>query len=477
MVDAASYFHFIREAIEQAQRRILLIGWDFDVRTPLEPDERGRGESLGQFMLRMAKARPDRDIAILKWSFGALKQWLRPSAAVMLLRWAMTRSIRYRFDSAHPPGCSHHQKIAVIDNCFAVCGGIDMSSARWDTRDHLDADPRRIWPGGQPYSPWHDVTMLVDGPAAGALADLSEERWHLATGNRLEPVATGEPHWPSDISPDFEEVDVAIARTRAEWGDAHRINEIETLYLDMIGAARRFIYCENQYLTSGKIAAAIADRMQEPDPPEVVIVMPRSADGWLEQKAMDGARIRLARAIGRIDTGNRFRIYVPVTERRGDIYVHAKLAIVDDRLLRVGSSNMNNRSLGLDSECDAVIDAALPANHGIEPIIAKLRTSLLAEHLGVSEEAIAARFAETGSLIDTIEHFRSDRRSLDLLDLQKPGPLDNFIAENELLDPESPEALLEPLSKRGLWKSWKEGFRRSRALRRARRAKRQPGQI
>jgi phosphatidylserine/phosphatidylglycerophosphate/cardiolipin synthase-like enzyme len=133
---------------------------------------------------------------------------------------------------------------------------------------------------------------------------------------------------------------------------------------------------------------------------------------------------------------------------------------------------MNNRSLGLDSECDVVIDAALSANHGVEPAIAKLRTSLLAEHLGVSDEAIAEQFAATGSLIETIEHFRSSGRSLDLLDLQKPGPLDNFIAENELLDPESPDSVLEPLNNRGLWKSWREGFRRSRALRRARRANR-----
>lgn len=477
VVDAAAYFHFIREAIEQSEQRVLLIGWDFDVRTPLEPDGEGGGESLGQFMLRMAKARPDRDIAILKWSFGALKQWMRPSAAMMLLRWASTKSIRYRFDSAHPPGCSHHQKIVVIDNCFAVCGGIDMSSARWDTREHLDDDPHRKLPGGKPYSPWHDVTMLVDGPVAGALADLGEERWRIATGDRLASIGEGVPHWPDDIKPDFGEVDVAIARTRAEWDVAHMVNEVETLYLDMIGAAKRFIYCENQYLTSGKIAAAIADRMQEADPPEIVIVMPRTADGWLEQKAMDGARVRLARAIGRIDTGNRFRIYVPVTAKRDDIYVHAKLSIVDDRLLRVGSSNMNNRSMALDSECDVIIDAGLPANKGVEPVIAKLRTSLMAEHLGVSDEEIAQRFAETGSLIETIEHFRTQGRSLDLLDLEKPGPLDKFIADNELLDPESPEAMLEPLHKRGLWKSWKEGFRRSRALRKARRAQRQLGQV
>ena len=90
--------------------------------------------------------------------------------------------------------------------------------------------------------------------------------------------------------------------------------------------------------------------------------MPRKADGWLEQQAMDAARLKLIQAIGRNDKGNRFRVYVPVTKDGEDIYVHAKIAIVDDRLLRVGSSNLNNRSQRLDSECDVTLDCALAAN-------------------------------------------------------------------------------------------------------------------
>jgi phosphatidylserine/phosphatidylglycerophosphate/cardiolipin synthase-like enzyme len=123
--------------------------------------------------------------------------------------------------------------------------------------------------------------------------------------------------------------------------------------------------------------------MGEANPPDIVVVMPRSAEGWLEQKAMDAARVQLARAIGKVDKGDSFRIYVPVTKGGTDIYVHAKLMIVDDRILRIGSANLNNRSLGLDSECDMVLDCALPANKGSEKVIAELRTRLLAEHLGV----------------------------------------------------------------------------------------------
>ncbi len=466
VIDAASYYHLVREAMSNARERIMVLGWDFDTRISLEPDKGRRAETLGRFFLRLARENPARDIDILKWSFGAKKQFLRPRSAWMLWRWARTRAIDFRFDSAHPPGCSHHQKIVVIDDCFAVCGGIDISTGRWDTPRHRDDDPNRRLPDGKPYAPWHDATMLLAGPVAGALAELGRDRWQVATASTLPPVSDCERHlWPDELPVQFEDVDVAVTRTRAAYRDLPEIREIEALYLDMIAAARRFIYCENQYLTSPKIAAAIANRMEEDDPPEVVMVMPRTANGWLEQKAMDAARVQLARAVGKVDRKNRFRIYVPVTERGEDIYVHAKVAVVDDRFLRVGSSNLNNRSLGLDSECDVVIDAGLEANRATPPEIARIRTRLLAEHLDVEEADFAEAFARHGSLIGAIEELRGAGKTLDLLDLVKPGPLDRFIAENELLDPENADGFLEPLAQRGLRKHWSRirawrGFRR-----------------
>jgi len=255
----------------------------------------------------------------------------------------------------------------------------------------------------------------------------------------------------------FERVDVAISRTHAAYRDTKEIREIEALYLDMIAAAKRFIYFENQYFTSGKIAAAIVVRMAEPNPPEIVLVMPRSAEGWLEQVAMDAARLKLMAAIGHKDPGNRFRIFVPVTKGGEDIYVHAKIAIVDDRLLRVGSSNLNNRSMGLDSECDVTIDAALPANRDTPAAITALRHRLLAEHLGCSEEQFAEAELQASSMVDAIEALRGEGKTLELLDMESLGATKEFIAANELLDPERPDAMLDPIAKRGLAKSWAKG--------------------
>ncbi len=456
IVDACDYFHIARQAMLNAKHRILLIGWDFDARIQLDRSEGQKdGETLGAFLLGISRRRPEIAIDILKWDVGALKQLGRGASLLFLGRWAMTKQISFKFDSAHPTGCSHHQKIVVIDDSFAVCGGIDMTGDRWDTSEHRDDDPCRRRPGGQPYGPWHDATMVVDGAAAKALAELGHDRWKVATGDDLPPIPQDSDPWPKELVPQFRNVDLAIARTRAECGEVAEVREIEALWLDLIADAKRFIYIENQYFTSGKLAAAIARRMQEPHPPEIVMINPIRADGWLEQKAMDGARVKLVNAIERIDTANRLRIYTPKTAGGQDIYVHAKVMIVDDRVLRVGSSNMNNRSLGLDSECDMALDCRLAGNEDCGAEIAALRTRLMAEHLGVDEPVVVAKLEETGSLIETIEALRGAGKTLAPLVLEQPDAVEDFIAENELLDPERPEEMFEAPAKRGLFRRWR----------------------
>ena len=181
VVDAQAYFKAAISMFEAAQQRVLIIGWDFDSRIDLDPEKAGR-YSLGRFFLNLAKRDPERQIDILKWSFGAKKQFLKPKAVWYLWRWARTKAIDFKLDSHHPAGCSHHQKIIVIDDCLAACGGIDMASARWDTPDHRDPDPRRKLPNGRTYGPWHDASMLLTGDVSGALGVLGELRWNAATG-------------------------------------------------------------------------------------------------------------------------------------------------------------------------------------------------------------------------------------------------------------------------------------------------------
>lgn len=454
IVDAADYFTAAREAMLLAQCRIMLIGWDFDTRIKLSRNRRPRGEpaTLGEFILWLADTRPDLEIKIIKWDVGALKMLFRGSSLVTAARWAMHERIQFKLDGAHPVGASHHQKIVVVDDCFAVCGGIDMTSDRWDTPEHIDDDPRRKRPGGKLYGPWHDVTMLVDGGVARALGELGRMRWVAAGGEPHDECTIRDDIWPKSVEPMFRNVEVGIARTRGEYQDSPEVREIETLFDDLIAGAKHFIYIENQYFASRRVAEAIATRMAEPDPPEVILVTAANADGWLEQQAMDTARARLVDAIQRVDHRSHFRIYHSVTAAGEPIYVHAKLMIVDDQILRVGSANMNNRSLGLDSECDLVLDDTHGYPEGVNATISALRMRLMAEHLGVDVARIASLAVAGESTIAIIEALRGNARSLVPFELPELTVTQSFVADNEVLDPEAAGALFEPFAKRRLFR-------------------------
>ena len=458
IVDAAAYFATMRAAMLRAQHRILMIGWDFDTRIELAPnDDAGSGpRELGAFILWLAKRRPDLEINILKWDVGALKLLARGTTLLTVMRWAVHKRITFNLDGAHPAGCSHHQKIVVIDDSFAVCGGIDMTGDRWDTPQHLDQDPRRRSPGGSAYGPWHDVTMAVDGAAARALGEWGRIRWSRATGRTLAASSVESDPWPSGLQADFRDVDVRIARTLAPYQDQGEVREVEALYLAHIAAARHFIYAENQYFASRRIAEAIARRLGEASPPEVVLILPQSSHGWLEQAAMDGARTRLLGALAARDRQKKLSVLSPVTAQGAPIYVHAKLLIVDDAVLRVGSSNMNNRSLGLDSECDLSLGDDGAASVATRVAIRKIRMQLLAEHCGCTVDSVEAALSANDSMRTFIDSRESAGRGLRALHSPPLGKIEQLVADKELLDPEAADAFFEPLAKRGLFRnrSW-----------------------
>ncbi|MFM7027864.1 MAG: phospholipase D-like domain-containing protein [Chakrabartia sp.] len=454
IVDADDYFAHLRAAMLAARERILMIGWDFDARIPLVrsalgPDDPPAG--LGDLILWIAQKHPSVKTHILKWDVGSLKMLGRGTTLLTAMRWALHPRIQFKLDGAHPPGCSHHQKIVVVDDALAFCGGIDTTGDRWDTRAHLPSDPRRRRPNGRAYGPWHDITMAVDGEAAALLGRLGRDRWYRAGGQRLAPCALRRDLWPCGLDPQFNDLDLAISRTRADYQENGDVREIEAMVLDQIASARRFIYAENQYFTSRRIAEAIARRLAEPDPPEIFLVQPETADGWLEQQAMDGARVRLVRALRAKDPKHRFHLMVPYSADDLSIYVHAKLMIVDDLVLRVGSANMNNRSLALDSECDVTLRAEA-AGDRVSQAILRLRAGLLAEHAGLNPALVEAQLAAGKPMHALLGTSARGGRCLRPLPTPPLGSVEQFVADHEILDPESPEALFERPARRRLFR-------------------------
>lgn len=470
IVDAADYFAILREAMLAAKQQILIVGWDFDTRVIMDRrNERdGLPDTVGGFILWLADNRPDLRINILVWNFGVLKLAARGSNALTALRWKLHPRIQLRSDTHHPLGGSVHHKIAVIDDTIAFCGGIDITRNRWDTDEHRDNDKRRIGPWGFRYGPWHDTTIAVDRDTARALGELARDRWHRATGGELPAPQPCNGAWPASVPGDFAAMPVAIARTRPAYDGDTEIREVETLFLDMIGRVRRFAYLENQYFASRRIAEAIAARLTEPDGPEFVIVHPHSAEGWLAELAMDPARARLVETLRQVEGAERLGLYFPVTPAGMPIYVHAKLSIFDDEVLRVGSANFNNRSLGLDGECDLAIDAG--DDDDAVFTIAALRERLMAEHLGTTREEVRETILQTGSLVAAIEALRGGPGRT-LVPYRPPAlsAIKRTIADLEILDPERRDGEFEPLDRRSLVRKLRRYARGWRARRAARR--------
>ncbi|MEV0542771.1 phospholipase D-like domain-containing protein [Nocardia salmonicida] len=442
IIDAADYFRYAKAAMLRARKRIVLIGWDFDTRIKFEPQGKTLEgpDRLGKFLSWLPKQRPDLEIYLLKWNVGAFAAIGRGMTPIFVVNWMTDRRLHFEIDGAHPVGAAHHQKIIVIDDQLAFCGGIDMTVDRWDTSDHRDDNTYRTAPNDDRYGPWHDATTAVDGAAAKAIGELAAARWKSATGQELSPVdeIAGDTPWPEDLEPTMRSVDVGIARTLPELADRTEVREIEALYRAAIAGATRALYIESQYLASRTLAEAIAARLREPNGPEIVLVLPRNADGWLEQAAMDGARRRLLHLLWKADIHHRLGVYYPVTAAGAPIYVHAKVLVMDDRLLRVGSSNLNNRSMGFDTECDLAVEVTPTTADGevLRDTIVGIRRRLLCEHLDADPAKFDATLAETSSLVRTVEALRGEGRTLVRFDPDTVADEDSVLAENELMDPE-----------------------------------------
>jgi phospholipase D1/2 len=148
IVDAADYFATVRAAVQRARHSVLLIGWDFDTRIRLDRADDGSGvpNTLGKFLKWIVRKRPELRVYVLRWDLGVLHSLGRGTTPLVILDWMTSKRVRFKLDGAHPAGSAHHQKIVVIDDALAFCGGIDMTADRWDTREHLDDDPQRVRP-------------------------------------------------------------------------------------------------------------------------------------------------------------------------------------------------------------------------------------------------------------------------------------------------------------------------------------------
>jgi phosphatidylserine/phosphatidylglycerophosphate/cardiolipin synthase-like enzyme len=283
------------------------------------------------------------------------------------------------------------------------------------------------------------VQIAVEGDVAAALGELARERWHRATGRRLRPPEPAYDVWPAHVRADLENVPVAIARTEPEHDGRSAVEEVARLHVEAIAAAKHCIYIESQYLTATVIADALAARLEADEGPSIIIVAPAACSGWLEDATMGRGRACLLERLRTADRHGRLRVYAPTLAGADSplLNVHSKVTIIDDAMVRIGSANMSNRSMGLDTECDLAIESR--GDPRIVAAIRAFRERLLAEHLGVTRAEVGDMLDAAGSLGAAIDRLRvSGGRTLEPLETSVsdwPDPMAPAVA---LLDPERP---------------------------------------
>lgn len=446
LVDGANYFAALRAAMAKAQRSIVIAGWDIHSQTRLVGEtgapEDGYPAPFADFLAALVAEKPSLDICLLLWDFSVLYAAERDPFPTVKLAWNTPSRIRFCLDDCVPLGSSQHQKLVVIDDALAFSGGLDITVRRWDTSAHRLDDPHRVDPGGKPYRPFHDVQMMVDGEAAVALGELVRRRWSCAACEDLPRIeadsgAIYDP-WPENVTPDFRDLAIGIARTLPRYEEQRQVREVEQLFLDCIDVAERAIYIENQFLTASRIAEKLAERLRAMPDLEVLIVSPDAHESWLEAHSMQAGRMRFAKTLRAADAERVHLAYPHVGD--GDAgtatMVHAKVMIVDDNILRVGSANLNNRSMGTDTECDLVIVADDDAHRAR---IAQLRNKLLGDHCGASAEEVAAALdAAGGSLIAVAKTLTRNGHRLKPIVDEVAGASELIDLINGVADPERP---------------------------------------
>ena len=296
---------------------------------PRQPHPAGRRGRPGR---RRTSRRPhrfphrDRKTAAASCSFtfwcGTIRFSMPTSASCFRpqsLRWGTPRQIRFCLDDDLPFGASQHQKIVVVDDAVAFSGGLDLTTRRWDTREHRLDDPRRVDLAGVPYAPFHDVQAMVDGKAAAALAELARVRWARGACERAPPVRpTGDP-WPHSVTPDLTDIDVGIARTSPR--STTRARSARSKPCSSTWSIAPSAASISRTSTSPRNASPSTLRADGERPElEAVLVTPKHAHSWLEEQTMQAGLGRFMQVFA--DRGVSERVALSLSGGRGQRTQH-----------------------------------------------------------------------------------------------------------------------------------------------------------
>jgi len=443
LVDGEAYFSALRKAMLAAKDTIYILGWDINSRFKLvrENSQDSLPEELREFFNALVERNSKLEIYLLTWDYSPLltpdREWM---TAYKFENNTHTR-IHFQMQPTDILSASHHQKVVVIDDSLAFSGGLDLTFGRWDTPAHSVDDSRRCdEEEGDVPRPYHDVQIMVNSSCAKALGDLVRSRWNQATGQKLARPSPWK-LWLDHIEPDFTNCKVGISLTQPETTNQAERRHVERLFLDMIDASEDYIYIENQYLTADKVGNALKNSLLKSSGPSIVVVTPYNTNGWLSQYTMDVLRSRMIDTLREADKHDRLRVFyprIPQADEDNALNVHSKVMIIDDNVVRIGSANLNNRSMGLDTECDLTLVTDSKEKKENQGRARAFLNRLLAEHLAVNYSELETQWQNHADLIKVIEELQGGERSLVALNPQVSDQAKRNVPDKALVDPEAP---------------------------------------
>jgi phosphatidylserine/phosphatidylglycerophosphate/cardiolipin synthase-like enzyme len=339
LVDGENALPRLQAEIEGAKESVHLAGWHFDPTFRLAAD----GPPLRDLL---ATAAERVDVRVLAWAGAPLPLFTPSRSQVRAARDELVQGtkIRMELDRRERPMHCHHEKLAVIDGRVAYVGGIDLTALAGNRLDASDHPVR----GGLG---WHDAASRSEGPLVGDVHDHFALRWREVTGERLG--ASNSLLLAGETTAQFVRTvpnNVYDALPRGDF----RILEA---YVRALRSAQKLIYLESQFLWSPELVNILGAKLRNPpsDDFRVVVVLPAKPNN-----GADDTRGQLGVLVD-ADRHDRFlacTLYQP--GRANPVYVHAKIGIVDDAWLAIGSANLNEHSLYNDSEaCVITCDAEL----------------------------------------------------------------------------------------------------------------------
>jgi phosphatidylserine/phosphatidylglycerophosphate/cardiolipin synthase-like enzyme len=377
LIDGARALPAIAEAMLAARSHVHVTGWHLAAHFELVRGE--RPVVLGALLAELAQRV---DVRVMVWAGAPLPAFhpSRKEVSAEIERLVRGTRIRCEPDPREHPFHCHHEKTVIIDDAVAFVGGIDMTDFGGDRYDVSEHPARR-------RLGWHDVGSRLRGPAVADVAAHFATRWREVTGEQLSISPP-----PDTAGPSTVQVVRTVAEDMYESVPKGDFRILES-YLRALRAAREFIYLENQFLWSPVIVDALAAKLREPpcDAFRIVVVLPRRANN-----GQDDTRGQLGRLTA-ADDGHDRLLAATLRSRTGSrsdpLYVHAKVGIVDDRWMTVGSANLNAHSLMNDTEMNVATDDA--------DLARDTRERLWAEHLELSLDEIRGR--RPAALVD--EHW------------------------------------------------------------------------